>query len=585
MKNLSKKILILTTSVMAFSITSCGVNVSNKSLDISALASALQSNYYLEVDNRTLLDGMISGLTQAFGDDFTYYTSAAKNQYQDYSSSGVGLGFSRTVYYGEALVREVMKNSPAQNARPKNGGDKGLLKGDIITKIRNLGTKDNPVEGEMYVLKDHSFSDWTNYFSGEEGSIVEVYYKRKNAAGIYEEQPSPLIVTRGAYNVDKAVLESFTNVDGHSEAYVKISSFLGNANDGETTPQGELKSIFDNEIFTNGVTSLDHLIIDLRGNGGGYVNNCTDTLGLFIPKGQATAYYQFQDNSLQALTNTNMDTQYTSRINHISLIVDSSTASAGETFALGLRDYPDTKNKTHIYGQVSYGKGIAQSFIDPFNDGSSIRYTFARVLSPSKQTINKRGIVPEKFIGQQFIPYKEYTMYIDGVTSNDKLSEENTNILLNRINILLGTSYTNLGLAILKCRETYAIRSKDSLVTSQIYDDYFANQFANKFYDTVVTKLPACKYNAYIEGNDVDNDSFTPLQRRLVKEQINMVMGASFTTFDKAVEAFQKENNILSEDNIFTRETGALLGGKVKDIYLEDYDYNVINEVRAEYGK
>lgn len=575
MQKINKKLLILASSILAINLTGC-TSVSSSSLDISSLAKTLQDNFYLDVDNRTLLDGMISGLTNAFGDDFTYYTSTAKGESQDYSTSGIGLGFSRTVYYGEALVRQVMKSSPAEKA--------GMKEGDIITKIRDIGTDSNPSTGELYVLKEHSYTEWTEAFKGDSGEKIEVYYKRKNASGVYEEASSPLTVTRGQYNSDKAVLNSLTESEGKVEAYIKITSFLGSASAGETTPQEELKAIFDNSIF-NKYDTVDHLIFDLRGNGGGYVDNCTAALGLFIPYGQATSYYEYQDGSTKALNNTTYTTQYTNKINNISVIVDSNTASAGETFALGLRDYEGTKEKTKIYGQVSYGKGIAQSFISLFNDGSLIRYTFARVLSPAKKTINKRGIVPDTFVGQQYIPYEQYTMWIEPVTDNSLLSEENSKILLDRINILLDSSYTSLGTAIKAARNSCSIYSDDSPKASELYDTYFANQFANKFYDDVITELPASVYNAYIEGNDVDNDSFTPIQRKLVKEQINYVMNAEYSTFDKAVKAFQEAYGITSEDNIYTKETSDLLEGLIKDIYLQSYDYDVINEVREAYGK
>ena len=127
-----------------------------------------------------------------------------------------------------------MKNSPAEKA--------GLKDKDVIYKIKN----DNE---EEYILKDHSYSDWTSHFLGEEGSQVEVYVNRKDNEGVYREIKDPLIVTRGKYDVDKARLLSLTSTDGYSEAYVELTSFLGSESDKEVTPQGQLKDIFDNEIF------------------------------------------------------------------------------------------------------------------------------------------------------------------------------------------------------------------------------------------------------------------------------------------------------------------------------------------------
>ena len=427
---MNKKLTLLGFITLSLSLTSCNLigfgNTSNPNLSdeemayIAQVYEFLKTNYHEDIDQRTLLDGMIYGLTDSFGDPYTYYTSTANGETQDYSSSGVGLGFSRIMYYGEAYVEQVMKDSPAEKG--------GMKDKDIIYKVRNVSV--DGTRGEDYILKEHSVSDWSNAFLGASGSQIEVFVKRKNSEGVYVELEEPLLITRGAYNVDKVRLLELTNVDGYSEAYVELSSFLGDESSGETTPQDELKDIFDTKIFVEGRKKLNHLIIDLRGNGGGYVSNCVDTLGLFIPKGKSTGYYQYADGSYASLDNNNMSKQYTSQIDHMTLIIDSETASAGEAFALGLRDSSYTKDKVSIVGQVSYGKGIAQSFVSLFNDGSLIRYTFAKVCSPSKECVNKRGIVPDVFLGHEYIPYEKYVRYIPGVTSNSLLSEKDQNLIL-----------------------------------------------------------------------------------------------------------------------------------------------------------
>ena len=335
---MNKKLTLLGFIALSLSLTSCNLigfgNTSNPNLSdeemayIAQVYEFLKTNYHEDIDQRTLLDGMIYGLTDSFGDPYTYYTSTANGETQDYSSSGVGLGFSRIMYYGEAYVEQVMKDSPAEKG--------GMKDKDIIYKVRNVSV--DGTRGEDYVLKENSVSDWSNAFLGTSGSQIEVFVKRKNSEGVYVELEEPLLITRGAYNVDKVRLLELTNVDGYSEAYVELSSFLGDESSGETTPQDELKDIFDTKIFVEGRKKLNHLIIDLRGNGGGYVSNCVDTLGLFIPKGKSTGYYQYADGSYASLDNNNMSKQYTSQIDHMTLIIDSETASAGEAFALGLRD-------------------------------------------------------------------------------------------------------------------------------------------------------------------------------------------------------------------------------------------------------
>lgn len=547
---------------MVFSLSSCnlvGINKSNQCDNtLEQLYALLKENYYIEIDDRTLLDGMISGLTEAFEDPFTYYTSSAKGESQDYSSSGVGLGFSRTIYYGEAYVNQVMKNSPAEKA--------GLKDKDVIYKIKN----DNE---EEYILKDHSYSDWTSHFLGEEGSQIEVYVKRKDNSGVYREIKDPLIVTRGKYDVDKARLLSLTSTDGYSEAYVELTSFLGSESDKEVTPQGQLKDIFDNEIFINGTNKLNHLIIDLRGNGGGYVDNCIQTLGLFIPKGQPTGYYLYQDGSYNALINNNQSFQYTDKIDKITCIIDSNTASAGESFVVGLRDSEYTKDKVEIVGQVSYGKGIAQTFVELFDDGSLIRMTFARVTSPSKECINKRGIVPDKFLGEEYVPYEEYVRYIEGVEDNSKLSDEDKEVIRNRISILLNKSFDNFDQAVLYFKNAYKINDDNS----SLYNLKTSEKLQDKVYDNIIMSYPNI-YTGHVEGV-TNNDYLSSEQRIFLKEKINFLLNSSYESFDKALKAFQKQFDIVNEDGIYDKTSADLLQGKVMDIHLENYE-QVVNDVK-----
>lgn len=586
-----KRYGILLAAGLSITLTGCsltGINSSSSSSSnssltpeemeyIAAVYEFLKENYYTDVDMRTLLDGMIYGLTDAFGDPYTYYTSAANNEYQDYSSSGVGLGFARTLYYGEAYVDQVMKNSPAEKG--------GLKEKDVIFKVRNIN--EDSTYQDFYYLKDHHYDDWGNVLLGDEGSKIEVYVKRLNNAGVYEEVSEPLIVTRGVYNVDKARLLEFTNTDAYTEAYVEISSFLGDPAANETTPQDELKKIFDEEIFVDGVSKLDHLIIDLRGNSGGYVSNCVDTLGLFIPKDKPTGYYRYADGSYAVLKNTNIDTQYTSKIDDITLIIDSNTASAGEAFAIGLRDSTYTDDKITIVGQVSYGKGIAQTFQSLFDDGSLIRFTFAEVLSPTKKSINKRGIVPDRFIGPEYVPYEEYVKYIAGVADNNELSEENRQIILNRINILLGGSFTSFEEAVSTCKKI--LKVNDSEERMGLYNEKIAKKLQDKFYDNVILYYGSSVYTGHVEALE-NNDYLSSAQRIFIKEKINFYFSyldenhETYDTFDKAVKAFQEEFDIVNEDGIYDKTTADLLQGKVMDIHLDIYDNKVIEEVRSLYG-
>lgn len=575
-----KKTKLLLLAGLSFCLTGCSLlgtqtgnlNVSDEMYYISQIYEYLQIAYYKNVDLRSILDGMVYGITSAYDDPYTYYTSSANGEYQDYSSSGVGLGFSRTMYYGEAYLDQVMKNSPAEKA--------GLKDGDIIYKTRNINS--DGTYQEFYVLKDHSSSDWGNAFTGEVNTQIEVYIRRKDSNGVYVQLEEPLVATRGTYNVDKTRLMEITNVNGYSEAYIQLTSFLGDEDNGETTPYQELKDIFDNDIFTNGNDTLDHLIIDLRGNGGGYVDNCTDALGLFIPQGQPTAYYLFKDGSYSALVNTKVTKQYTSQIEQITLIIDSETASAAETFVMGLRDSEYTKDKVNVVGRTSYGKGCAQTFLSLFGDGSLIRYTFAQVCSPSKAIINQRGIVPEVFLGEEHISYEKYVKFIPGVTDNNLLSEDDKTIILNRINELLGTTYSDFEEAVTICKKALKI-TENSNVLSSVYTQKFANELHDNVYIYVVLNK---MQNIYV-GNILpkeNNDYLSTAQRIFIRDKINLVLNSSYASFDKALKAFQEKYNIVNEEGIYDKTTADLLQGLSMDIHFDIYNNQVIEQVKELYG-
>jgi carboxyl-terminal processing protease len=575
-----KKTKLLLLAGLSFCLTGCSllgtqngnINVSDEMYYISQIYEYLQIAYYKNVDLRSILDGMVYGITSAYDDPYTYYTSSANGEYQDYSSSGVGLGFSRTMYYGEAYLDQVMKNSPAEKA--------GLKDGDIIYKTRNINS--DGTYQEFYVLKDHSSSDWGNAFTGEVNTQIEVYIRRKDSNGVYVQLEEPLVATRGTYNVDKTRLMEITSVNGYSEAYIQLTSFLGDEDNGETTPYQELKDIFDNDIFTNGIDTLDHLILDLRGNGGGYVDNCTDALGLFIPQGQPTAYYLFKDGSYSALVNTKVTKQYTSQIEQITLIIDSETASAAETFVMGLRDSEYTKDKVNVVGRTSYGKGCAQTFLSLFGDGSLIRYTFAQVCSPSKAIINQRGIVPEVFLGEEHISYEKYVKFIPGVTDNNLLSEDDKTIILNRINELLGTTYSDFEEAVTICKKALKI-TENSNILSSVYTQKFADELHDNVYIYVVLNKIQNIYVGNISPKE-NNDYLSIAQRIFIRDKINLVLNSSYASFDKALKAFQEKYNIVNEEGIYDKSTADLLQGLSMDIHFDIYNNQVIEQVKELYG-
>ena len=129
------------------------------------------------------------------------------------------------------------------------------------------------------------------------------------------------------------------------------------------------------------------VVIDLRDNTGGYLNAAYDVSELFLKKGKVVYQLKNRENKI---------TKYTAKIgeyrgfNKITVIINSSTASASEILALALKESAGAK----IVGVKSYGKGTVQE-TSKLKSGSMVKYTTAYWLSPNGNSINKIGITPD----------------------------------------------------------------------------------------------------------------------------------------------------------------------------------------------
>ena len=527
-----------------------------------------KANYYEEVDDRTLLDGLYYGLTDSVNDDYTFYTSTVNNEYQDLSSSGVGLGVARSVYYGRPLLTQVMRKSPASNATiyDKNGNKLdlvGLQKGDILLKAKNKN------DINYYDFTKHHYSDWNSVLVGEEESVLEVIFLRDNVEYL-------ATIVRGSYNVDKVELLSFDN----EQAVFKINSFLGSGE--ETTPCEELYDYFKNVIFTDDKFVLKNLVIDLRDNGGGYVNNCNQLLGLFLGANKISGYYQYSDGSYSTLyTNSvNVSKAYNDQIVSYTFIINQNTASASESFVIAMQDSKETKDKVTVVGETSFGKGIAQTFYDPFDDGSTIRYTFAKVCSPSKRSINKRGIVPDVFSSYLSIQnrdeYDSWRYFVPGKSSNDELSEKEKALIKSRVELLTSISTISLEDAINKFQRIYEIDEHG------VFGEKTASKLGDLFFDYYNDNTPMNIYDSYVISNDL-YDSYYPIQLKCVREQIELLLNKKFNSFDQAVREFQYVYGLDNKDGFYDLETSYLLQGKMYDL-REEQENKTLKLAKEIYG-
>ena len=305
--------------------------------------------YYLgEVDEEKLKEGAIKGYIEGLEDPYTEYIS--KEDMQDYLEDtmgnfvGIGIYMVQDTEENKIMVLSPIKNSPAEKA--------GIQPGDYIIKI-------NDVE-----YKGEQMTEASNKIKGEEGSTVKLEIQRKEEILTFEIKRENIIVNP----VEGKVLEN--NI-----GYIAFSSF-----DEETAK--EFKNKYE-ELSKQGITSL---IVDLRNNGGGIVNVALDIAEYFAPKGSVLLYEVDKNNNEEIKKSENEPI-----INMpVIILTNENTASSSEILAGALQDLGIAK----IVGTKTYGKGVIQEVLS-LPDGSGIKITSEKYLTPNKREINKVGIQPD----------------------------------------------------------------------------------------------------------------------------------------------------------------------------------------------
>ena len=306
------------------------------------------ANYYDgEIVQSKIVEGAKKGLTDALGDVYTVYMDAEEaKEFEDdlHGNVGAGIGVEMGLRDGYVRVLRTLPDNPARKA--------GILAGDILYKVDGE---------EVYSLSTEEISKKVR---GEEGTEVEVTVIRDG------EEKSFKMKREVINNVS-----AYVDYDG-STAIVTVTRF-----DEDT---GTMVQKFAKEFEKKGVKKV---ILDLRGNGGGYVNAAKDLLSLWI--NGDTILVQKSKHSDDKKTTSDANKAILSDMKTV-VLVNGSTASASEIVAGALQDY----EKATVVGETTYGKGVVQNLFD-FNDGSKLKVTTASWYTPKERSINKTGIEPD----------------------------------------------------------------------------------------------------------------------------------------------------------------------------------------------
>lgn len=326
-------------------------NSDNKDIE-SALNryKAIIDKYYLgEVDEEKLQEGAIKGYVEGLGDPYTEYIS--KEEMKDYLDDtmgnfvGIGIYMVKNTEANKVQILSPIKNSPAEKA--------GILPGDLIVSV----------DGTTYTAEEMSIV--SSKIKGEEGTTVKLEILRGTESKIFE-------LKRESIKVNPVEGKVLSNQIG----YIEFTSFdEGTAED--------FKAKYE-ELQKQGIKSL---IIDLRNNGGGIVDEALEIADYIADKG-ANLLYEVDKNNNEEIKKSENDPIINMPI---VILTNENTASSSEILAGALKDL----GKAKTCGIKTYGKGVIQQVLT-LPDGSGIKITSEKYLTPNKTEINKIGIQPDE---------------------------------------------------------------------------------------------------------------------------------------------------------------------------------------------
>lgn len=315
--------------------------------------------------DQIMSDSAYYGMVNFSDDKYTTYFS--KEEAKAFSTSingdyvGVGCQFAN---YGEfGVVTRIFKDSPCEKA--------GLQVGDIFFKI----------DGEE--VKGFTSDEIKEKVQGKEGTYVNIE------------------VVRGSETVSLDIQRGKINYTAYAEAY-KDYVLLSLLSFGENTAK-EIRNYLDD------YKDYSKIIIDLRGNGGGYEHSLLEVCGLFL--GPDKLVLREIDKDGEEKDCYSQGTAY-DNFESIVLITDYTTASAAEVFTVALKELHP--NCIHI-GDTTYGKGVVQVTL-PLGDGSYLKVTKSYWQSPNGNSFNGVGIDPDEFVYQHDLMYEVLTVFEDDMS-------------------------------------------------------------------------------------------------------------------------------------------------------------------------
>lgn len=359
-------------TVFSNSLPTIGTKADNSKYNL--IEQIMTSEWYFGKDvediETFIKDKGFYGLTEVEEYDL-HTTYMSKEEIESYSTKlsgsfvGIGIQYSQTDP-GTYMIQRVIPDSPAEKS--------GLQAGDILVSVAGVATK------------DLSTDEIVELVMGEKGTPVSIGLLRSG-----EEITKEVIRDEVLNSIRGEVVDEDT-------AYLKLDQF------GESTATEVLRFLERIE------GKQSKLIVDLRDNGGGYLNSVIDIVGYFVENDSTVLITKNRDGK-ETEEKTTLVHEF--EFDDIVILVNEHTASASEVFTAALKEH--LEDHVTVVGTNSYGKGTVQQ-TKMFSDNSALKYTTAEWLSPSGKAIHGVGIKPDVEVNLHLI-LKSQNAKFEDVTS------------------------------------------------------------------------------------------------------------------------------------------------------------------------
>jgi peptidase, S41 family len=342
--------------------------------ELDEIWQIVEQYYYQEPDTQAMLDGAEMGLLYGLGDPYTYYYTP--DQYaqlwadDEGEYAGIGIQIMGDYATGLCTISRVFLDSPALDA--------GLRKGDVLTRVEDIDVVTTTLQ------------DAVNIMRGEPGTPVNVQVQRG-------DQLLDFVVDRAVVHVNWV---NSCMLDG-DVGYISLYEFSG-----DCSPSFAVH--LDN-LMSQGAKAL---VIDLRDNPGGWVDDAQKVADMFLEEGNVASLV-YRDGTTELYTTTTDGKE-----NPIPLVVlvNEYSASASEILAGALQD----RGRATIVGTQTFGKGVVQYVLPVGTRGAGMQLTVAQYYTPNGNEVHKVGITPDI---EASLPEGDTTMYDIGDLDDAQLKK------------------------------------------------------------------------------------------------------------------------------------------------------------------